>query len=65
MLPCFRFGGCIGPLVEEYLIISSTYALIDYVIPIFYLCIQADAVYGPDYDQPVLCGRETHDFKDH
>ena len=32
---CFQFGDCIGTLVEEYVVLSSVYALIDYVILFF------------------------------
>ena len=42
LLPCFQFGYFIGPLVEEYLVISSVYALIDYIILIFFSWLQAD-----------------------
>ena len=53
--PCFQFCHCIGTLIEEYLVISSVYALIDYVTLIFYLRPQTDhtwTIYGPDYGQP-------------
>ena len=46
LLPCFQFGDCIGFLVEEYLVISSVYALIDYIILIFFLWLQADHILG-------------------
>ena len=42
----FRFGDCIGPLVEENLVISSVYALIDYIILIFFLWLQSDHTKG-------------------
>ena len=42
----FSFGDCIGPVVEEYLVISAVYALIDYIIPIFFLWLQADHTLG-------------------
>ena len=42
----FQFGDCIGPLVEEYLVVSSVYALIDYIILIFFLRLHADHTLG-------------------
>ena len=42
----WQFGDCIGPLVEEYLVISSVYALIDYIILIFFSWLQADHTLG-------------------
>ena len=39
---CFQFGDCIGALVEEYLLISKVYVLIDYIILIFFLWFRAD-----------------------
>ena len=46
MLPCFQFGDFIGPLVEENLLISPVYALIDYIILIFFLWLKADNTLG-------------------
>ena len=51
----FQFGDCIGPVVEEYLVISSVYALIDYIILTFFLSFQADhrlAHICPEYGEP-------------
>ena len=42
LLPCFQFCDCPGTSVEKYVVISSVYALIDYVMLIFYLWLQAD-----------------------
>ena len=43
---CVQFCDCIGPLVDEYLVISLVYALIDYIILIFFLWLQADHTLG-------------------
>ena len=46
IITLFQFGDCIGTLVEEYLVISSVFALIDYVILIFFLWLRADHTLG-------------------
>ena len=43
---CLQFCGCFGTLVEEYLVISSVYALIDYIILIFCFWLEAAHTLG-------------------